>query len=520
MKTFHSVVCGASLLLSLQVVPHADCFKFHRARNAAGKKRFHNSRLRDSTASVQDAPSEPSLEEVATEPSDKNASKRDMMKFAIPALGIYLCNPLLSNIDNAFVGRTVGTSGLAALSPATVCTDQMLYLFSFLSRATTGLVSRAYAATNESNGGDKEAARNAASAPLTVSLMCGAALSVFYVFFTPSMLTALKVNPALRTSAASYIYWRGAIAAFALAQAVSLSVMMATRDAITPLKIVGLAALLNVCGDALLCVWPLRWGCAGAAAATSGATLLSSLFMLRALRRKGLLPKIRMPTKKELSGLLEFMGPLLAITFTRLGGFIVMQKSAMKLGVQPLAAYQLSINLLTFFLLFGEPLSQLSQTKLPALVDAEDGRSVLGNLKSVITLASFTSLGIAGVASLAVARGSHLFSSDLGVQLLARQAAPAIFASVATAIMTVAIDGAMLASRDFGFMLLVGLSTFILQIGLLKSPNLSLSYIFGTFTMRLGVYSVLAVLRVALGYGALGKVLRSRPGVLNGKKEQ
>lgn len=45
------------------------------------------------------------------------ASKRQMLGFAIPALGIFLCNPLLSNIDNAFVGRMSGTSGLAALSP-------------------------------------------------------------------------------------------------------------------------------------------------------------------------------------------------------------------------------------------------------------------------------------------------------------------------------------------------------------------------------------------------------------------
>lgn len=65
-------------------------------------------------------------------------SKREMLSFALPALGIFLSAPLLSNIDNAFVGRTVGTAGLAALSPATICTDQMLYLFSFLSRATTG----------------------------------------------------------------------------------------------------------------------------------------------------------------------------------------------------------------------------------------------------------------------------------------------------------------------------------------------------------------------------------------------
>ncbi len=361
------------------------------------------------------------------------ASKREMLGFAVPALGIYLSNPLLSNIDNAFVGRTVGTSGLAALSPATVCTDQILYLFSFLSRATTGLVARAYAADEK---GDTAAARQAGSAPLTVSLACGFLLSIAYAVFTPIMLAALNVDPVLRAPAASYIYWRGAISWAALAQSVSLSILMATRDAVTPLKIIGLAALVNVCGDALLCAWPLRWGCSGAAAATSFATLVSSGFMIRALAKKQLLPRIRMPGREELVGLLEFTGPLLAITLTRLAGLIAMQRAAMRLGVQSLAAYQLSINLVVFFLLFGEPLSQLSQTKLPALVDAEDGDAVLATLKSVLILSFFTALGVGGIAFASLKFGASLFSSDAAVQALAKTVAPAVFMAVAQAIVT------------------------------------------------------------------------------------
>ena len=260
------------------------------------------------------------------------ASKREMLGFAVPALGIYLTNPLLSNIDNAFVGKTVGTAGLAALSPATICTDQMLYLFSFLSRATTSIVSRAYALRD--GKGNEEAAREAASAPLTVSLICGAGLSLLYAFYTRSMLGALNVDPALRPAASSYINWRGAIAWAALAQSACLSTLMATRDSITPLKIVGLAAAVNVFGDFLLCAWPLRLGCGGAAAATSLATLFSFGFMLKGLAKKNILPRIKLPSKRKLSELLDFTGPLLLITITRLGGFIAMQRTAMKFGVQ------------------------------------------------------------------------------------------------------------------------------------------------------------------------------------------
>eukprot|EP00978_Attheya_sp_CCMP212_P027587 scaffold92802_cov65-Attheya_sp.AAC.1 len=164
------------------------------------------------------------------------------------------------------------------------------------------------------------------------------------------------------------------------------AVLLATRDATTPLIIVSTAAALNVVGDYLFCAWPFRWGCAGAAAATSMATLLSSGLLLKSLHQKKLLPKVRWPKRKELASLSEFTGPLLAITITRLVGFVAMQKRAMTLGLQPLAAYQLCINVVTFFLLFAEPLSQLSQTKLPALVDADDGDSILANLHSILTL--------------------------------------------------------------------------------------------------------------------------------------
>ncbi|KAG7345056.1 MATE efflux family protein [Nitzschia inconspicua] len=442
-------------------------------------------------------------------------SKREMMKFAIPALGIYLANPLLSNIDNAFVGNTVGTQGLAALSPATICTDQMLYLFSFLSRATTGMVSRAYGSKTDGNQ-KMEAAAEAASAPLTVSLICGVFLSIFYALFTPNLLTMLKVTPALCSVAASYIYWRGAIAWAALAQGVTLSIMMATRDAITPLKIVALSAVVNIVGDFLLCCWPFRWGVSGAAAATAFATVFSTGFMIRGLRRKGVLPKIRSPTKNELLSLTEFTGPLLAITVTRLIGFVSMQRAAMTLGVKQTAAYQLCINLIIFFLLFAEPLSQLSQTQLPALIDEENGSEVRSNLKSVLLLGVFTALGIGSLAGLSAFFGASVFSSDLIVQGLAKDAALSVFVTVATAIFAVTVDGAMLASKDFGFMLTQGLLSMMMQLLLLKTWCSNLSDIFTTFTLRLGSYAVISLIRAASGYGKLGRALSSRNTRING----
>jgi Na+-driven multidrug efflux pump len=89
---------------------------------------------------------------------------------------------------------------------------------------------------------------------------------LLYTFRTSSLLEILNVDPVLRASASSYIHWRGVSAWAAMAQSVLLSLFMVTRDVITPLKIISCAAVLNIFGDALFCVWPIRGGCGGAAA--------------------------------------------------------------------------------------------------------------------------------------------------------------------------------------------------------------------------------------------------------------
>lgn len=48
---------------------------------------------------------------------------KNIIRFAIPAIGIWLCGPLLSLIDTSAVGMLSGTSQQAALNPAITITD-------------------------------------------------------------------------------------------------------------------------------------------------------------------------------------------------------------------------------------------------------------------------------------------------------------------------------------------------------------------------------------------------------------
>lgn len=459
--------------------------------------------LDDTTFSSDEKDQDSLSRTTKTQPTTSSSSTKEMLSFAIPALGIFLASPLLSNIDNAFVGQASGAAGLAALSPATICTDQALYLFTCLSSATTNAVSRV---TGGNDGNiDHKAVRQAASAPLTAAIVTGLVLSLSYALFTPHLLSLLKVPSDLHAASSSYIYWRGAASAPALAQSVALSVLLATRDAVTPLLIVAAGVAVNIIGDAGLCLWPFRLGCGGAAAASAVSALVSCGLMVKVLAKRHLLPEVRIPGKEEWKSMNEYCTPLFAITMMRFMAFAAAQCRAVSLGITTSAAYQISVNTVLFFLLFGEPLSQLSQTTLPPLIDRRDKSGLRAALSSVLRLSTMAALAVGGVALGSLLHGAGLFSTDPAVVALVKQSAPSVFALVTTGVLYYAIDGAAFASRDFGFVSTVAILTSIMQLALLPFCT-TIPAIFGTFTLRFGAFTLAAVVRTLFGKGTLGKI--------------
>ena len=69
-------------------------------------------------AAEADAASEEDDEE--TEEDTGNASVRDLLRFTMPTMAIWLCDPLLSLVDTSVVGLSSGTIELAAIAPGSV----------------------------------------------------------------------------------------------------------------------------------------------------------------------------------------------------------------------------------------------------------------------------------------------------------------------------------------------------------------------------------------------------------------
>ena len=114
----------------------------------------------------------------------------DYRKFAIPCLGLWVAQPLLSLVDTAFVGLSArvpaqSAAQLAALGPATTFFDGATYLFAFLNVATTNL----YATARSQRGEQSDQAEAVVRTASRVAARCGVGIMLFLLAFARPLLS-------------------------------------------------------------------------------------------------------------------------------------------------------------------------------------------------------------------------------------------------------------------------------------------------------------------------------------------
>lgn len=126
-------------------------------------------------------------------------SLRTFQQFALPCLGLWVAQPLLSLVDTAFVGLSGDSSTsarqLAALGPATTFFDGSTYLFAFLNVATTNLYSSARAQRGEQSDKAESVVRTAAR----VATRCGFGIMFFLLAFSRPLL-ALYIGKSMQAN--------------------------------------------------------------------------------------------------------------------------------------------------------------------------------------------------------------------------------------------------------------------------------------------------------------------------------
>ena len=102
------------------------------------------------TATTTTAPANGATASPAAPPTIDTPSVLKILRYTVPAIGIWLCSPVLSMIDTAAVGLLSGTAQQAALSPAVSIVEYGALTVAFMYTAATNLIA---AATQEDADG-------------------------------------------------------------------------------------------------------------------------------------------------------------------------------------------------------------------------------------------------------------------------------------------------------------------------------------------------------------------------------
>lgn len=196
-----------------------------------------------------------------------------IIKFAIPAIGVWLCGPILSLIDTSAVGLLSGTAQQAALNPAVAISDYTNLLLAFLFTAKTNLSASAQAA-DKGNADSPQTTKTLITALQLsgyVGTAVGAALILSSKFLVKTMVGNDAIDAEVITAAMNYVRIRalGVPAAAIIGSAQSACLGM--KDIRSPLYVLLAAAVVNFFGDVLFVGSsnPLIGGAAGAAWATT-----------------------------------------------------------------------------------------------------------------------------------------------------------------------------------------------------------------------------------------------------------
>eukprot|EP00804_Cyclotella_cryptica_P013261 CCRYP_007028-RA/>CCRYP_007028-RA protein AED:0.11 eAED:0.12 QI:0/0/0/1/1/1/3/0/603 len=460
-----------------------------------------------------------------------------------------------SAIVGTFASRTtkLGTTSLAsvvqlaALGPATMLCDSSIFLTYFIGLAATNKLARASAKK------DWKAMIEISSHSLGVSVVLGILVMISLLLFGEPLLKSI-VGPegaifkdiATKTSvdltgevvhiALGYTWIRSISAVFAITGSTAQSLLLCVLDTPTVTLAVLFATVLNTVGDVVL-VARNGWGVYGAAVATSFATIVSNTFLIwkgRSLIKKWrlalwmekrgedsdtplnekkhrdsvemesatrqseavneylVLPFISLPGRDSLRSLILLAGPIFLTMVAKLVEFWNMTMRAGNFGLVSLACHNLLMRIFLFFAVFGDGLSQASQTFLPGLFvkkrraqsmwsvntpqaqlkeqnEASRSEKAYQVIRRLLTISTTLGAFISVIACYIAKNVGGAFTSNSDLVLLMSTASSYMGANLLLHPLVEMLEGTMIASRDMGFLLVTRGIVLALFLGTLRT---------------------------------------------------
>lgn len=210
---------------------------------------------------------------------------RECFSFALPAFGIYVCPPLMSLIDAAFIGRTSSIQ-LAALGPASTISDSAALPLLFLSIASTNLIAKSVSEKDQT--ASSRISRTAIGMGSIGGLILATLLAVMAKPISALYCGGSAASSTMVQACTKYVAIRALALPFVVISTIAQAICIGTKDTKTPMKSVLLAGVCNLFGDFILVKW-LGQGIAGAAWATSASQIIAAGLLLSHLKNQGFL---------------------------------------------------------------------------------------------------------------------------------------------------------------------------------------------------------------------------------------
>ncbi|AES89226.1 putative multi antimicrobial extrusion protein [Medicago truncatula] len=373
---------------------------------------------------------------------------KEIVKFTGPAMGLWLCDPLMSLIDTAVVGQGSSTE-LAALGPATVVCDYMTLTFMFLSVVTSNIIATALAKQ------DREDVQHHLSILLFIGLACGLMMLLSTKLFGAATLAAFTgpKNAHVVPAANTYVQIRALSWPALLVGWVAQSASLGMKDSWGPLKALAAASVINGIGDILLCSC-LGYGIAGAAWATMVSQVVTAYMMIQTLNKRGYNAfAFSIPSMKEFLTILSLAAPVYLTSISKVAFFSLLIYVATSMGTQTMAAHQVMIQIYMACTVWGEPLCQTAQSFMPELMYGVNRSLPKARLllRSLVIIGAILGLLLGIVGTSLIWLFPYIFTSDqMVIQKMHRTLIP-FFVALAVTAPTRSLEGTLLAGQDLRF---------------------------------------------------------------------
>lgn len=488
--------------------------------------------------------------ELKAEEAD-HPSVRKIIQFTLPAIGVWLCSPVLSMIDTASVGMLAGTAQQAALNPAVSVTDYGAILVAFMYTATTNLIAGSVEKDREEGKNVQKRTTETLITALRLALLIGVIFGTTLSTFAPKFLSVLigndTLDPTVFSSALRYVRIRCLGMPAAVVIGTAQSACLGMKDVRSPLYVLAAAAGINMIGDILLVGNANPWlgGASGAAWATVFSQWGAMAMFLKWLTTKAmakevsdvgvdcdmekgkakapargvLASKYRASSILKLSSLrknktakkfLPFLVPVTTTSIGRVSGYLTMSHVASSaLGTLDMAAHQIAISIFCCLSPLVDALNTVAQSFVPSIfARPRSTQRALALRKTSLNFAKvgamaglvIVTLVICGIPSL-----SRLFTTDARVLSRVKNAVPGIAITLGfDGLMSIG-EGTLLGHKDLKFLrnsyatffFLVPAFMLRLKRKALNGIPVGLGTMWGTFSVYEVVRTVLWLARVA-----------------------